>query len=259
MTKGGKLFIPKCEYFTTGGYMCLFNCPYKTEQKVKTGTRIPWNLLYPLETDKDKEIARLTAENKRLKEEIDYVGKWKEQAEKEKADKNKWKCTANDWEQRAESREKQLAELRTTSCEVVILKDKVISQQKEQIARLIAENERLRTENAELIKSDTSKEHCIIEEHNEVHYWRYRAKQAEEDVCLREKEIIELNASLSKMEIVEKELTDRLKNAVELPFIIHVSNNYAVIVYVDENGKIHKTHTYATKEAEARLAELKGE
>ena len=54
------------------------------------------------------------------------------------------------------------------------------------------------------------------------------------------------------------ELKARLENAVELPFIIHVSNNYAVIVYVDENGKIHKTHTYATKEAEARLAELKG-
>lgn len=119
MTKGGKLFIPKCEYFTTGGCMYLFNCPYKTEQEVKTGTRIPWNLLYPLETEKDKEIARLTAENAELKK--------------------------------------------------------------------------------------------------------------------------------------------RLEKAVELPFIIHVSNNYAVIVYVDENGKIHKTHTYATKEAEARLAELKGE
>lgn len=142
MTKGVKLFIPKCEYFTTGGCVSPFNCPHKTEQKVKTGTRIPWNLLYPLETEKDKEIARLTEEN-----------------------------------------------------------------------------ERLRTENAELIKSDTSKEHCIIEEHNEVHYWRYRAKQAEEDVCLREKEIIELNASLSKMETVEKELKARLEKSVELPKI----------------------------------------
>lgn len=84
-----------------------------------------------------------------------------------------------------------------------------------EIARLTAENERLRTENAELIKSDTSKEHCIIEEHNEVHYWRDRAKQAEEDVYLREKEIIELNASLSKMETVEKELRERLEKAVE--------------------------------------------
>lgn len=49
----------------------------------------------------------------------------------------------------------------------------------DEISRLTAEIERLRTENAELIKSDTSKEHCIIEEHNEVHYWRDRAKQAE--------------------------------------------------------------------------------
>ena len=73
MTKGGKLFIPKCEYFTTGGYMYLFNCPYKTEQEVKTGTRIPWNLLYPLETEKDKEIARLTAENNNLSVELEVA------------------------------------------------------------------------------------------------------------------------------------------------------------------------------------------
>lgn len=73
MTKGGKLFIPKCEYFTTGGCMYLFNCPYKTEQEVKTGTRIPWNLLYPLETEKDKEIARLTAENNNLSIELEMA------------------------------------------------------------------------------------------------------------------------------------------------------------------------------------------
>lgn len=72
MTKGWKLFIPKCEYFTTGGYMYLFNCPYKTEQEVKTGTRIPCNL-YPLETEKDKKLARLTAENDNLAVELEVA------------------------------------------------------------------------------------------------------------------------------------------------------------------------------------------
>lgn len=67
MTKCGKSFMPECEYFTTGGCVSPFNCPYKIEQEVKTETSIPFNL-YPLETDKDKdkEITRLTAENAEL-------------------------------------------------------------------------------------------------------------------------------------------------------------------------------------------------
>lgn len=68
------------------------------------------------------------------------VTEWKERVEKEKAEKNKWKCTANDWKQRFESREKQLGELRTTSCDVVIRKNKIISEQKAEIARLTAED-----------------------------------------------------------------------------------------------------------------------
>lgn len=69
------------------------------------------------------------------------VTKWKERAEKEKAEKNKWKCTANDWKQRFESREKQLGELRTTSCDVVMRKNKVISEQKAEIVRLTTERD----------------------------------------------------------------------------------------------------------------------
>lgn len=69
---------------------------------------------------------------------------WKERAEKEKTEKNKLKCTANDWKQRFESREKQLAELRTTSCEAVIRKDRVISEQKSEIDRLSTERDEYR-------------------------------------------------------------------------------------------------------------------
>lgn len=61
MTKCGKSFMPECEYFTTGGCVSPFNCPHKTEQEAKTEISIIFNL-YPLETDKDKEIARLTKE-----------------------------------------------------------------------------------------------------------------------------------------------------------------------------------------------------
>ena len=127
MTKGRKLFIPKCEYFTTGGYMYLFNCPYKTEH--------------------------LKSENDNLSVEL---------------------------------------------------------------------------------------------------------KVAQRDIDNLTRTLEKANDEIKALEAENAALQARLENAVELPFIIHVSNNYAVIVYVDENGKIHKTHTYATKEAEARLAEIKG-
>lgn len=67
MTKCGKSFMPECEYFTTGGCMSPFNCPYKAEnESITTATSTPFNF-YPLETDKDKEISRLTAENAELR------------------------------------------------------------------------------------------------------------------------------------------------------------------------------------------------
>lgn len=67
MTKCRKLDLPECEYFTTGGCGSLFNCPYKVEnESITTATSTPCNL-YPLETDKDREIARLQAENAELR------------------------------------------------------------------------------------------------------------------------------------------------------------------------------------------------
>lgn len=64
-------YLPECEYFTTGGCVSPFNCPYKIENKsITTATSTPCNL-YPLETDKDREIARLQADNAELRERLD--------------------------------------------------------------------------------------------------------------------------------------------------------------------------------------------
>lgn len=71
-----------CIYNTTAGCISPFNCPYKIEEEsITTNTSTP---LSPIginttETDKDNEIARLTAENERLKEqtkdfEVLYAG-----------------------------------------------------------------------------------------------------------------------------------------------------------------------------------------
>lgn len=70
MNKCGKSFLPECEYFTTGGCISPFNCPYKTEhESITTATSTPLNsnVIYTDETYKDKEIARLTAENEKLR------------------------------------------------------------------------------------------------------------------------------------------------------------------------------------------------
>ena len=65
MTKCGKSFLPECEYFATNGCVSPFNCPYKVEnESITTATSCN---LYPLETDKNKEISRLKAENAELR------------------------------------------------------------------------------------------------------------------------------------------------------------------------------------------------
>lgn len=94
-----------------------------------------------LENYKDMGCSSLKTADALLAANIGDVTAWKGRAEKEKAEKNKWKCTANDWKQRFESREKQLGELRTTSCDVVIRKNKVISEQKAEIVRLTTERD----------------------------------------------------------------------------------------------------------------------
>ena len=62
-------YLPECEYFTTGGCVSPFNCSYKAENEIIT-TATSCNL-YPLETDKDKEISRLKAENAELRARLD--------------------------------------------------------------------------------------------------------------------------------------------------------------------------------------------
>ena len=64
-------YLPECKYFTTGGCVSPFNCPYKVEnESITIATSTPCNL-YPLETDKDKEISRLKAENAELRARLD--------------------------------------------------------------------------------------------------------------------------------------------------------------------------------------------
>lgn len=62
--------MPECEYFVMGGCVSPFNCSYKAEnESITTATGTPCNLYVP-ETDKDAEIARLTAENAELRKRL---------------------------------------------------------------------------------------------------------------------------------------------------------------------------------------------
>lgn len=76
MSKCGKGCMPECEYFTTGGCISPFNCIYKIHnESITTATSVPLNpnVIYTDETYKDKEIARLTAENDNLTVELDVA------------------------------------------------------------------------------------------------------------------------------------------------------------------------------------------
>lgn len=67
MTKCGS--FGNCIYNTTAGCISPFNCPHKIEnESITTATSTPLNpnVIYTTETDKDAEIARLTAENVKL-------------------------------------------------------------------------------------------------------------------------------------------------------------------------------------------------
>ena len=98
MSKCGKGCMPECEYFTTGGCVSLFNCPYKIEQEdIITTTQFN---LYAYETDKDAEIVRLTAENERL------------QTENAKIDE--YRCVIDDISEQCRELEAENAELKAT-------------------------------------------------------------------------------------------------------------------------------------------------
>lgn len=94
-------YLPECEYFTTGGCVSPFNCSYKAEEIITTATSCN---LYSPETDKDKEISRLKAENQRLREE---AAEQKSIAEHEHAMQMEWFDVACDYKaENAELREK---------------------------------------------------------------------------------------------------------------------------------------------------------
>ena len=76
----------------------------------------------------------------------------------------------------------------------------------------------------------------------------------------------ELRATLSKMETVEKELTDRLKNAVELPYmyeaeLVDSAGHFLKTIYVvvhNNDGTIQAIQYSYKKVAEAKLKALQG-
>lgn len=76
MIKCGKSCLPECEYFTTGGCISPFNCPYKIEYEIittATSTPLNSNVIYTDETYKDKRIACLTAELEKYKRALGKV------------------------------------------------------------------------------------------------------------------------------------------------------------------------------------------
>lgn len=76
MIKCGKSCLPECEYFTTGGCISPFNCPYKIEYvSITTATSTPLNsnVVYTDETCKDKQITRLTTELEKYKRALSKV------------------------------------------------------------------------------------------------------------------------------------------------------------------------------------------
>lgn len=88
-------------------------------------------------------------------------------------------------------------------------------------------------------------------------------EEANDEIKALEAENSELRETLSKMETVEKELRERLNKAVELPMLQVIEGNRRPyeLVYKDQNGRviISRYRPYDKYEAEARLADLKGD
>ena len=79
-------------------------------------------------------------------------------------------------------------------------------------------------------------------------------------------EVAELRATLSKMEIVEKELRERLEQAVDLPYmyeaeVVDSAGHFLKTIYVvlhNNNGTIQAIQYSYKKVAEAKLKALQG-
>lgn len=70
MIKCGKSFLPECEYFTTGGCISPFNCPYKIETGyINSATSIP-TYMEQYNGMSDDNIKCLKAENADLHERL---------------------------------------------------------------------------------------------------------------------------------------------------------------------------------------------
>ena len=71
MSKCGKGCMPECEYFTTGGCISPFNCPYKIETGyINSATSIP-AYMEQYNGMSDDDIERLKAENAALRERLE--------------------------------------------------------------------------------------------------------------------------------------------------------------------------------------------
>ena len=132
-----------------------------------------------------------------------------------------------------------------------------VSDRGKEIARLTAENQRLREDAAEQ-KSIAEYEHAM-----QMEWFRIACDYKSENAELRE--------TLSKMETVEKELTDRLKNAVELPCVKSVKTKEWIdkvevgdtiwewaVVYIDGQGEFVVEPCVSLYAAEAWMKELRG-
>lgn len=83
MSKCGKGCMPECEYFTTGGCISPFNCPYKIETGyINTATSIP-TYMEQYNGMSDDVVKRLKAENADLHERLKEAEHRAEVAEKD--------------------------------------------------------------------------------------------------------------------------------------------------------------------------------
>lgn len=111
MSKCGKGCMPECEYFTTGGCISPFNCPYKIETGyINTTTSIP-TYMEQYNGMNDDVIKRLTAENADLHERLKEAEHRAEVAERQAILLSKWLAekTRKDypWQARFDEAQKQ--------------------------------------------------------------------------------------------------------------------------------------------------------